>query len=76
MSSYQMLLSRVKLVRRRWRTQMLFKGVSLFLACSIAMLVLGIWPRTQGDYGILSWEGLLAARRKVRHVLRQWCTNL
>jgi glutamate-ammonia-ligase adenylyltransferase len=40
------------------------------------MLVLGIWPRAQGDYGILSWEGLLAARRKMRHVLRQWCTNL
>lgn len=43
MSSYQMLLSRVRLVRSRWRAQMLAKGIALFLACSAAMLILGVW---------------------------------
>jgi [glutamine synthetase] adenylyltransferase / [glutamine synthetase]-adenylyl-L-tyrosine phosphorylase len=41
-----------------------------------SMMVLGVWPRAQGDYGIYGWEALLAARRKVRQVLRHWCTNL
>jgi hypothetical protein len=43
MSSYEMILSRVSQVRRRWRAQMLVKGISLFLACSIALLALGVW---------------------------------
>lgn len=43
MSSYPMLLSRVRVVRRRWRAQMLLKGISLFLACSIALLASGVW---------------------------------
>jgi hypothetical protein len=43
MNQYEMILSRVSQVRRRWRAQMLVKGTSLFLACSIALLVLGVW---------------------------------
>src|SRR3974377_1369651 len=43
MSSYQNLLARVKLVRRRWRMQTMVKGLSLFLASTIALLVLGVW---------------------------------
>ncbi len=43
MSSYESLLQRVKLVRRRWRLQMTVKGLSLFLASTIALLVLGVW---------------------------------
>ncbi len=43
MSSYENLLQRVKLVRKRWRLQMAVKGYSLFLASTIALLVLGVW---------------------------------
>ena len=43
MGSYETLLGRVKLVRRRWRTQNLVKGLSFFLASTIALLVLGVW---------------------------------
>jgi hypothetical protein len=43
MDSYNSLLSRIKLVRRRWRSQVLVKGISLFLASAIALLVLGVW---------------------------------
>ncbi len=43
MSSYKSLLARVKLVRRRWRSQALVKGISIFLASAIALLVLGVW---------------------------------
>ncbi len=43
MNSYEKLLSQIRLVRRRWRTQMLVKGISLFVACGIALLILGVW---------------------------------
>lgn len=43
MNSYENLLTRVRQVRRRWRTQVLVKWVSLFLASTIALLVLGVW---------------------------------
>jgi len=43
MSSYQLLLARVRLVRSRWRMQMLAKGASLFLACGIVLLILSVW---------------------------------
>jgi len=43
MSSYDNLLARVKLVRRRWHIQMTVKGLSLFVASTIALLVLGVW---------------------------------
>src|SRR5262245_7774359 len=43
MSSYQMLLHRVRLVRRKWLLQALVKGLGLFVASAIAMLVLGVW---------------------------------
>jgi len=43
MNSYQDLLSRIRIVRRRWRTQMVIQGLSLFLASAIALLVLGVW---------------------------------
>jgi hypothetical protein len=43
MNSYENLLARVKLVRRRWRMQAAVKGLSLFLALTIALLVLGVW---------------------------------
>ncbi len=43
MNQYETLLSRVHLVRRQWRAQVWVKGISLFLAASIALLVLGVW---------------------------------
>ena len=43
MSTYDNLLARVKLVRRQWRMQAVVKGISLFLALMIALLVLGVW---------------------------------
>jgi hypothetical protein len=43
MNSYESLLSRVRQVRRRWRSQVLVKGVSLFLVSAIALLILGVW---------------------------------
>jgi hypothetical protein len=43
MNSYESLLLRVRQVRRRWRSQVLVKGVSLFLVSAIALLVLGVW---------------------------------
>ena len=43
MDSFERLTSRVKTVRRKWRTQMLVRGGSLFLACAIAFLILGVW---------------------------------
>ena len=43
MSFYENLLERVKLVRRRWRFQAVVKGLCLFLASTIALLVLGVW---------------------------------
>ena len=43
MNSYESLRERIRMVRRRWRTQILIRGVSLFLASSIALLVLGVW---------------------------------
>ena len=42
-NSYESLLGRIRLVRRKWRSQVLVKGVSLFLASAIALLVLGVW---------------------------------
>jgi hypothetical protein len=33
----------VSLVRRRWRAQVLVKGISLFAASAVALLVLGVW---------------------------------
>jgi hypothetical protein len=43
MDTYRNLLSRVQQVRRRWWTQMAVKGVSIFLAFAIALLLFGIW---------------------------------
>jgi hypothetical protein len=43
MNSYEGLLSRIRMVRRRWRMQKLVKGVALFLIAAIALLILGIW---------------------------------
>jgi hypothetical protein len=43
MSSYESLLTRVQQVRNRWRSQVLVKGISLFLASAIALLILGVW---------------------------------
>ena len=43
MNSYESLRERIRMVRRRWRTQILIKGVSLFLASSISLLVLSVW---------------------------------
>lgn len=43
MSFYEDLLRRVKLVRRRWRTQTTVKGLSLSLVMTISLLVLGVW---------------------------------
>ena len=43
MTTYQSLLSRVRQVRRKWRLQALLRGVSLLLACTIALLILGVW---------------------------------
>src|SRR5881628_1648367 len=43
MSSLQSLLQRVRQVRRKWQTERLVKGVSLFLAAAIAALVFGVW---------------------------------
>lgn len=43
MNSYESLLTRIVLVRRRWRSQVAIKGIALFLVSTIALLVLGIW---------------------------------
>jgi hypothetical protein len=43
MNSYENLVARVRQVRRRWRFQVLVRGISLFLASTIALLVLGVW---------------------------------
>jgi hypothetical protein len=43
MNSYESLLSRIRMVRARRRAQVLAKGISLFLASAIALLVLGVW---------------------------------
>jgi hypothetical protein len=43
MTPYESLLVRVREVRARWRTQVLVKGLSLFLVSAIALLVFGVW---------------------------------
>ncbi len=43
MNSYESLLARIRQVRRRWRSQVLVRGISLFFASIIALLVLGVW---------------------------------
>ena len=43
MNSYESLLARIALVRRRWRSQVVVKGISLFLASAIALLILCVW---------------------------------
>jgi hypothetical protein len=43
MNSYESLGARVRQVRRRWRSQVLAKGISLFIVSTIALLVLGVW---------------------------------
>ena len=43
MNSYESLLTRVRQVRRRWRAQVLIRGMALFFASAIALLVLGVW---------------------------------
>ena len=43
MNAYESLLARVNMVRRRWRTKVLVKGISLFLASAAVLLVLGVW---------------------------------
>ncbi len=43
MNSYNYLLSRIRTVRRRWRAQMLVKGIGLFLAAGALVLGLGVW---------------------------------
>jgi hypothetical protein len=43
MTGYRQIQSRIHLVRRRWRTRMIVKGLSLSLVFTIALLVLGVW---------------------------------
>ena len=43
MEKYRNLEARIREVRRKWRTQVLIRGISLFLVSSIALLVLGVW---------------------------------
>jgi hypothetical protein len=43
MNSYQGLMARIRMVRRRWRLQALIKGLALFLVAAIALLILGVW---------------------------------
>src|SRR5437867_4204797 len=43
MQTFKNLEVRIREVRRKWRAQVLIKGVSLFLASSICVLVLGVW---------------------------------
>ncbi len=43
MTSYEMLLMNIRQVRRRWRSQVLVRGIAIFLASAIALLVLGVW---------------------------------
>ena len=43
MNPYESLLVRVRQVRKRWRSQVLVKGISLFLVSAIALLILGVW---------------------------------
>jgi hypothetical protein len=43
MSSYESLLARVRRVRTRWRSQVLVRGIAIFLAITIAVLILGVW---------------------------------
>jgi hypothetical protein len=43
MTSYEMLLMKIRQVRRRWRSQVLVRGIAISLASAIALLVLGVW---------------------------------
>jgi hypothetical protein len=43
MSAHEKLLAKVRQVRRRWRTQVLVRGISIFLTSAIAILILGVW---------------------------------
>jgi len=43
MTSYQGLMARIRMVRRKWRFQASIKGLSLFLVAAIALLILGVW---------------------------------
>ncbi len=43
MNAYGSLLTTIRQVRRKWRSQILVKGISLFLASTIAFLMLGVW---------------------------------
>jgi hypothetical protein len=43
MNAYESLLTKVQQVRRRWRSEVLVKGISLFVASAIVLLVLGVW---------------------------------
>ena len=43
MNSYENLLTRIRQVRKRRRSQVLVKGIALFLVSAIALLVLGVW---------------------------------
>jgi hypothetical protein len=43
MISNQSLMSRIRMVRRRWRMQRVAKGLAFFLVATIALLLLGIW---------------------------------
>ncbi|MBN2321570.1 MAG: hypothetical protein JXR49_21005 [Acidobacteria bacterium] len=43
MTSHEIISARIRQVRRRWRSQVLIRGISIFLASAIALLILGIW---------------------------------
>ncbi len=43
MNPHEKLIERIRLVRRRWRTQILVRGTALFLASAVALLILGVW---------------------------------
>ena len=43
MNSYESLFGRIRQVRKRWRSQVLVRGLSLFIASTIGLLVLGVW---------------------------------
>ncbi len=50
MTSYEILLEKIRQVRHRWRSQVMIRGIAISLAAIIALLVLGIWGADLFDF--------------------------
>lgn len=66
----------LRALERRLQLATNLSAASLTPGLLESMLTVGIWPPGGRDHGIFCWADLLAIRRKVRQVFRQWCANL